>query len=251
MRIARWFIVVVGITAVGCGRIAHQTAASPPPSELPRSSAAETAIADLFKAHGEKGVVTGPDGVGIEGNATRIRAAIYGSKPQGSGFVVETEFRIHLPSGDEIVEYVAGVGDTEKKAIDDTLVNFALTTFHPIYKCFVNPADKHQPLHAIILRDGQKREVAMGDILLRGGASKPPMDLNSLRPGIQTEIAKLPLAGGPHWVKIVYGQSKSTPMTVSVTLDNSEHEGLTKAIKALDWPRRDEVYIAKEFIVIK
>jgi len=40
-------------------------------------------------------------------------------------------------------------------------------------------------------------------------------------------------------------------VTVSATLDNAEQQDLTSAIKALDWPRREEQYLVKEFIVIQ
>jgi hypothetical protein len=209
-----------------------------------------TFFVDWLKTHGEKSIVTGKDGVGVAGNATRIRASIYGSDRRGAGYLVETEFNIHLPSGVDITEFVAGVGETEDKALDDTLVNFALTTFHPIYKCYINPADPHQPLDRISQPGGGAREIAMGDLLTRGGDGSKK-DFGPVRKGVKAAVAAVKLPDGPHWIKIVYGRAKDTSANVSVTLDNSENPELMSAVKELTWPPAGAGYIAKQFILVK
>jgi hypothetical protein len=110
----------------------------------------EKFFVEWLQQHGEKGVVADSRGVGIEGNTTRLRAALYGAKkhPQGST-TAELEFRITLPSGDEIVEHLAGLGENQDAATKDALINFVLTTFHPVYKAFMNPDDPHQTVHKI------------------------------------------------------------------------------------------------------
>jgi hypothetical protein len=239
------FLICIAVIVTGCGRI--QIPGSPRQAPAP----SDKIFVDLLKEHGEKSIVTDSEGVGVKGNATRIKAARYGTTRQKSGYTVETEFRIRLPEGREIVEYVAGVGETEEKAQNDTLLNFVLTTFHPVYKCFINPNDPHQKIEQIVVPGGRTREIAMGDIMVRSGAVKPALNLEALRTGIKASIARLPISDGPHWIKIVYGQAKSQPLTVSATLDNAEHGDLTASIKSLDWPSRQELYIAKEFIVVK
>lgn len=249
MRVHSWLILTFVLLA-GCGKSPMQVTperASPPSKPGP----GDAFLTDLLKSHGEKNVVTTAEGVGLQGNATRLKTSLYGSKRQGDGFVVETEFRIRLASGQEIVEYVAGVGETESKAINDTLLNFTLTTFHPVYKLFMNPADPHQKVEPLMLADGTSRQMAMGDLFLRGGKQNASFDLNQMRPKIKAAIAKLPLSAGPHWIKLVYAQSKSQPVTVAVTLDNSDQEDLTSAVKALDWPRQDKFYMVKQFIALE
>jgi hypothetical protein len=230
-------IVLIGLIA-GCAKSAA-------PSKL------DAFFVDWLKAHGETNVVVGAQGVGLAGNATRLKAALYGSKKSDKGgYTVETEFRVRLPSGVEIVEYVAGMGGSEEEAVNDSLLNFTLTTFHVLYKGFLNDADPHQKVETVAI-GGQPRQLILGDIYLRGQESKQPLDLNAMREPIRKALVGLALSGQPHWIKIVYSQVNEKPLTVAVTLDNGDQEALTEAIKRLPWPKRAEFYMAKQFIVVK
>jgi hypothetical protein len=217
----------------------------------PAESKTEPFFVDWLKSHGETDVIVDEQGVGIAGNATRLKASLYGSDRQDDGsYVVETEFRVRLPSGGEIVEFVVGGGETEDQAISDCLLNFTLTTFHVLYKAFINPADPHQTVQPVEIA-GRKREMLMGDIYMKGSESAEPIDLNAMRPGIQGAVAGLPLSQEPHWIKIVYGHVDGQPPFVSAALDNEEHQALTSAIERLDWPAPEGFYMVKLFIVVK
>src|SRR5207244_1836462 len=98
---------------------------------------------------------------------------------------------------------------------------------------------------------GVNRDVIAGDIYMRGSASDKKIDLNAMRERIQGALKDVPLAPGPHWIKIVYSQDDGKPMTVAATLDNTDHPKMTDAVKRLKWPARDGFYMAKQFIVIK
>ena len=236
MRTYPWILVIA--IAVGCAGEAKE-------------SKTDRFFIDWLEGHGETNVVVDRDGVGLADNATRLKASLYGSEEQEDGsYVVETEFRMRLPSGDEIVEYVAGIGETEDQAIDDCLLNFTLSTFHVVYKSFMNPDDPHQTVERVAI-NGETRQIIMGDIFMRGSESDEPIDLQTLRPQIQAAIVSLPLSKQPHWIKIVYGQVDGDPMTVSAALDNEEHQSLTAAIEGLSWPIHDGFYMVKQFIVVK
>jgi hypothetical protein len=229
---------------------------SPDKPELQQVSAAQKSdrreweefFTQWLKGHNETKVVCGADGVGIEGNATRLTASRYSSTKQQGGYLVEVEFRVRLPSGGEIVEYVAGMGTTEDQAVKDALANFTLTTFHVVYKSFMNASDPHQTVETVPI-GGSPRKLAMGDLYMRGDPDAP-VDLSAMRPQIQDAISRLDLSDEPHWIKIVYGQDKGEPIMVSATLDNGEDEPLTSAIGALSWPKCDKAYIVKQFIVV-
>src|SRR5436190_23802657 len=109
MRVYFWLILSIVFLA-GCGRSRHSSPQLPA-SSPPKSGQTEALFVDLLKDHGHKDVVTTTEGVGIKGNATRLKASLYGSKKREGGFVVETEVRIKLHSGHESAEYVAGVGE--------------------------------------------------------------------------------------------------------------------------------------------
>lgn len=212
---------------------------------------AETFFVKWLKKHGEKNVIVDADGVGLANNATRLKASLYGSKKRSANFyIAETEFRIRLPSGSEITEFLAGIGETEEQAINDTLRNFTLTTFHVVYKSFMNFADPHVTVKQVTIND-RKRQIIEGDIHYRGDTDDGKFDLNAMRPKIRAAILNLQLSRRTHWIKIVYTQIDSESGMVSATLNNQGHGELTAAIRALNWPKRKEFYIAKQFLVIK
>ncbi|MEP6668702.1 MAG: DUF6348 family protein [Chthoniobacter sp.] len=226
-----------------------QAVASPAPAGR---SETETFFADWLKAHGEKAVVVDARGVGLKGNETRLKASTYGVNPTKAGTLsVEMEFRVALPGGGEIVEFLAGVGEDETKARKDCLANFILTTFHVIYKSFMNAADPHQEIETMAI-DGQDRAVARGNLYVRGQSGLDDAQMKAINEGIRDLLRQQHFDGRPHWVKIVYGQMKSQPMTVATTRDNHDDDALTAAVvKQIAWPARDEFYMAKQFIVIQ
>jgi len=204
-----------------------------------------------FNAHGHEDVVQDDKGVGIAGNETRLRAALYGSNQNETGrFVAEVEFDVLLPSGRTITEFVAGSGDTQQQAINEALVNFVLTTFHVVYKGFINPDDPHLNVLAVDF-NGASREVIAGDILMQGSVSQKQIELNAMRDEIRGALKNASLTPEPHWIKVVYSQRDGNQLLVAVTMDNADHAELTEAVKRLNWPRADGVYMAKQFMVVK
>ena len=241
---------ILGIALVAGCRIESTDSTRPnAKSAVATQRKVEEFFVKWFKSHGHEDVVSDANGVGLAANPVRLKASLYGSNQNEDGCVVETEFRVRLAAGKEIVEFVAGVGKTEAEAIDDTLLNFTLTTYHVVYKAFLNDQDEHMDSEELTI-SGQPRAAVMGDIYMRGNASAQ-IDLNPMRPQLKAALEGLQLTSEPHWIKIVYSQNESKPMTVAVTLDNSEDQGLTKAITELDWPRSNDFYMAKQFVVIK
>lgn len=254
----RWLATLAVAAAIGCGK----DPPAPPPAGAPKTAGfgepkaiggREEEARDLFvkwfKAHGHSEVVTDADGVGVRGNATRLRASLYGSNPNRDGFVVELEFTVRLPSGRTVTDFVAGMGETESAAVDGAFANFTLTTFHVLYKGFINPADSHLAERKVAI-GGAERTLLMGDILLLGKTGADA-NLNAMRTEIAGTLAKLELSPEPHWFKIVYSQNGGKAGTVSATMDNEEHPRLTEDVKSLGWPRSDGFYLAKQFIVVK
>lgn len=250
----RAVVIILLAAATGCTKNPSTPAAAPLKQAEPRA-ARRSDMDDYFvswlKAHGHKDVVVDAEGVGLAGNATRLRAGLYGSNHHDQqGFVVEVEFSVALPSHQEIVEYVAGTGETEDKAINDALVNFTLTTFHVVHRAFIDFNDPHMTSSTIKI-NGEDRELIAGDILMRGQADGKNVDLNGMRAEINRVLAKAPIGRGSHWIKIVYCNMNGEPGTVSATLDNAEDQSMTDAVRNLNWPRQKEFYMAKQFIVIK
>ncbi len=85
---------------------------------------------------------------------------------------------------------------------------------------------------------------------MRGSAANKEVDLNVMRPQIESVLKAAPLSPDLHWIKIVYFRQDNKPKTVSVTVDNQEDATLTEAVTRLAWPE-SEFYMAKQFIVVK
>jgi hypothetical protein len=89
-----------------------------------------------------------------------------------------------------------------------------------------------------------------GDLYIRGEKDGGE-GLEKMSDRIREVLSLEQFDSRPRWIKVVYGQSKKEPMTVSVTLDNQEDPGLAARVKALPWPAREQFYMAKQFLVIK
>ena len=84
-------------------------------------SAPETKSNEFFTSwlqdHGESNIVADANGIGLTGNPTRLRFSLYDSSKASNSYTAELEFRVRIPDGREIVEYVAGSGDSQKKRL--------------------------------------------------------------------------------------------------------------------------------------
>lgn len=239
-------VITVTVPAAAAQPVA--TPSAPPTAE---KSQTEAFFSDWLTAHGEKDVVLDERGVGLAGNATRLRASTYGVKPRpAGGFSVEMEFRITLPDRREIVEFVAGIGEDETAAREDSMKNFILSTFHVIYKSFLNPEDPHQMIETVAI-DGADRAVVAGTLYMRTNKELDATQMKTITEGIKEALRRQHFDGRPHWVKIVYGQNEGKPMTLAATCDNRDDAALHAAAQRIAWPVRDEFYMAKQFIVIK
>lgn len=248
----RFFLICLIILSAGCGQPKQNRSVASDPTQVnePIPESVEF-FSQWLKDHGHNDVAADEQGVGIANNATRLSASVYSEKPANDGqVVVETEFRIQLPSGRTIVEFIAGIGDSREKAIHDSFVNFVVTTFHVVYKGFINFDDPHLESTKLTIA-GKEREVLLGDIFLRSNSSEQRIDLSQIRPQIEAMLKSSKLSSDVHWIKIVYAQMNNKPMTVSVTIDNAEDQSLTEQVGRLSWPSATAFYMAKQFIVVK
>jgi hypothetical protein len=234
--LACFCIVLAGI--YGCSRKSGPTAG-------------DQVIISWLQSHGETNLVVDAGGVGLQGNLVRLQTSRYGSEKQKNGsFTVEQEFKIRLPDKREIIEYVAGTGETPEKAENDAKMNFLLSTFHVVYRSFLNPKDEHQTEEKLTI-NGRPRVLVLGDTLTRSGTTNSALDMFPLREGFRKILTNAPLNPQTHWLKIVYGNIHSNVMMCTVTLDNEADAALTEAVRKLPWPSREGFYMAKQFMVVK
>jgi len=237
----RWVaVILVSVTACiwsGCSR----------PAKVGRS---DKFFTEWLEAHGETNIVTDGFGVGLAGNPTRLRWMVYGSEQSTNGYSTELEFRVRMPDQREIIEFVAGTGNSQQQAEDDAKLNFAISTFHVIYRSFLNPQDAHQTEEKITLA-GQPRVLVLGDTMTRGQSTNSAPNMFPFRDQFREILAAQTLSPQPHWIKIIYANHRSKMMMCAVTLDNADSPVLTEAVSKLPWSRPEEFYMVKQFIVVK
>ena len=234
-------LILAGAVLIGlCG--CNQRAQSPQ---------AEKFFVDWLAAHGESNIVADAHGVGIAGSPTRLRCSLYQSARSTNGIAsAELEFRVLLPDGREMVDFVAGDGKSIEQAENDAKINFVVSTFHVIYRSFLNPNDPHQTAEKITVA-GQPRELVMGDTMTRSQTTNGAPDLFPFREQFRQIVASQPLSPQTHWIKIIYANHQSKMMLCAVTLDNEDSPVMTEAVKNLPWPKQDQFYMLKQFLVVK
>jgi hypothetical protein len=214
------------------------------------SKAAREFFSEWLANHGETNIVNDATGVGIANSPTRLWAFRYGNKESST---TELEFRIVLPDGREIVEFVAGMGSTEngKDQSAMAMMNFCMSTFHVVYSCFMNHDDPHMS-HEEVTIGSQEFLLTSGGMIAFGSDLELP-NFSEVSKRIKDSLLASGLVLSPqaHWLKVVYGQHQSKSIIVSVTLDNVEKSTLTERISHLNWPQTDGFYLAKEFIVLR
>lgn len=202
-------------------------------------------FANWLRDHGETEIVNDETGVGLARSKARLWAFQYGATDES----LEIEFRIVLPDGREIQEFLAGM-PAEGDATGMVFVNFCLSTFHTIYATFLNPEDEHVE-HIEVTVGGRDFYYTSSGLFAVGGDDLPSFGDTS------DQIRKIIESNGPalsnqaHWLKVVYGVAAGEPILSSVTLDNSLEENLTDKIATLNWPTTENFYMAKEFIVLR
>ena len=202
-----------------------------------------------LEEHNEDTIINDKSGVGIGLSATRLWAFGYGKKGESA----EVEFRVVLPDGREIQEFVAGIVPEGEDPMPMALANFSTSTLPPVYSCFINEADRHMKhmKHESVSIGGYPFRYTSGGVTAFGTENLP--DFTDVSKQVRESLAssEMAVSDQPHWMKVVYALSAGEMITCSVTFDNEPNEMLTKRIEKLDWPNVKDFYIAKEFIVLR
>ncbi|MEW4488626.1 DUF6348 family protein [Thalassoglobus sp. JC818] len=150
-----------------------------------------------------------------------------------------------------LVESFGGFGKTEDAAIADGFQSFVLNSFHVLLAAFYHSEDDHQVETEYWNINGQSRRVTIGRINSRGlppNYDEPPTEwFNTLA----EQIEKSALPGGTHWVRCFYGQYQFEQSAIEVLLDNDEWVDVQTEMAKVDWPKCEEYYSVRVFLIIQ
>ncbi len=194
---------------------------------LARGQDMNSFVADVLKGHGEKGVIIDAQGVHIKGITFVTR--LTDTQKTRQGVMCEVDFNIALADGRSIQEQVVGVGKSQPQACSQAAENFLTTTFHPVYRCLINPKDPHQA----VLKWGNL-PVAPGTAIIMG-SSAPDSELKKIDPILEAAVRKLRMKPGVcHWVKIVVALDHGQAIQSYLFLDNQEQPS---QLARAGWPK--------------
>ena len=205
-------------------------------------------FAEWLSDHGEHDVVSDETGVGVARNSTRLWAFLCNTTHDNDSVSTEIEFRIVLPDGREIMEFLAGHGDTEQAAIGHVMVNFLLSTVHVIYSATINLDDPHMQ-HEPITISGDPYLITDGGFVTFGDTENHNYD--EISDSLHKCLAQLHLSDQIHWGKLVYARSKDEIISVAFTMDNEEVPTLTRQLQEWNWPNTETFYMSKLFFVLR
>jgi hypothetical protein len=203
-----------------------------------------------LKAHGEKDVVSLSEGVSVAGSPVRFSARTYGVDHEGKSSTVEIEFTTLLPDKRTVVDYVAGWDEDIKSAKADAIANFTLTTLHVLCSALINDKDPHlrPQMHNV---GGKPRAFYIGGWGIRTQSPIERAALERLSRHVVDCIIGAGLDDQMHWVKVVYGQNKGKLIVSEATFDNFLDKRMTAAVNKGPWPKKDDFYMLKLFVLVK
>lgn len=149
-----------------------------------------------------------------------------------------------------LVESFGGFGTTKEEAIADGIHNFVANSFHVLLAAFYGGHDDQVKTEHWDV-NGQSRRVIIGNIGVRGttpNPAEPPIEWFKV---LENQIKVSSLTSGTHWVRCYSAQMQNQPMGVEVLLDNDEWIGVQTEMTKVKWPRGENFYSVRVFLIIQ
>ena len=207
-------------------------------------------IGEWLKSHEYTKYKETDKGVVIEGAVITIDGEIYGVNElkKGELYSVETRLSVKFNSGRKLDDFGVGVGKTPEEGFLDSLNNFCLTTMHPIYSELLDHDDPHVRKESWKI-GGVKRNIFLADWGMRGEPLSETVT-KQVEQLILEQLKNLDLSKDIHWVKLVVSNISGEIGTLVLTVDGLQYENINTAIKSYSWPKSQNFYMAKVFLVV-
>lgn len=204
-----------------------------------------------LKAHNFTKFDKRPNGLFFPANGVLLDGDIYQVKesPASKLYSVESRVSILFKDGRRLDDFVAGVGGTAEDAFKDSLMNFCLTTLHPIYAELFDHADPHVRKDAWEI-NGSRRRIFLSEWGQRGQLVNEATQ-KQVEQLIASELRNNSLTTKDlQWVKLVVLIVKGKVEQVVFTVNGIVDQRTSQRLSSFKWPASGEFTMAKLFFVI-
>lgn len=227
-------------------------AAAPPASSAaadPRHVQMANAIATGFSHHGIRCSARG-ELVEFPDSGVTLRPEVVEVTATQSSHRSHIEVHVALPDGRVIDECFMGIAGDEHSAIGAGVVEFFHSDLHVFTHSLFRAAADDQILVEDWTIRGVPYEVSIGAATLRG---ERPEALDPWVPFAMLEdaVRASDLAADVHWIRIFYGHHAGETIAVEVLLDNEHWVTVERQMAAFDWPRSDNYYSIRIFLMLR
>lgn len=210
----------------------------------------QQALEALLKGHG---LAAAPyeDWVVVDGRLPGIRATVADPRRQEGRVLLRLDVEVALSADEVILESFVGLGEDESAALGNALQNFCVNSFHVFLAAFWNHVETDQVLVEDWQVGGQAWRAVIGNFGCQSAGGAPVQVPDAVFPTLESHIKALPLAGACHWMRSFHCNIDGEETCTEVLLDNAPWPEAQAAVAALDWPRTDGYYSARNFLVLQ
>lgn len=190
------------------------------------------------------------DGLWFPSAGMRLDGDVYQVKEitPGKVYTVESRVTLTLRDGRRLEDFVGGMGTDPQRAFEDSLQNLCLTTLEPLYAALFDRDDANVRKSEWTIA-GTARPVFLASWGQRGELVDATTQA-AVERLIAQGLARAPLSGDIHWLKLVVLVGKDKLDNVSIAIDGEESPALLADLQHFDWPHPKTVSMAKLFVVI-
>lgn len=129
------------------------------------------------------------------------------------------------------------------------MLNFTVATFHVLLSTFFTDKFDEQVEKETWQINHKNFVVTIGNMVSRGNV---PTDLGTAWfDELQTQVQKLPLTNGVHWLRLYYGQAQSEVIAYEVLLNNEYCEPIMPLVENFSWQKSDDFYSMRVFLILQ
>ena len=148
-----------------------------------------------------------------------------------------------------ILESFAGLGKDFETATIDAFENFKNNSFHTILSAFFTSKFDQEINKYSWQINGKNFEIVSSNIGIRG---KQPHKLSTeWLNQFETEVQKLKLDEGTHWIRLFFAQHETQTSVCEVLLDNEYCIPLQQKAEKFAWHKQEDFYSIRVFMILK